>query len=312
MPLKKNSIAIVGAGAVGAYYGCMLARAGHDVRFLVRSDFETVRERGYEVRLKDDTFKIHPAKVYQKPEAIGQVDLVIIALKTTANAQLPKLVGPLVGPHTLVLTLQNGMGNVELLAKHIPAVQILGGLCFVCINRVAPGVIENYLPGQVYIGEFMGSYRDRTVRLVELFEGAGITCYFSRSLDESLWRKLCWNIPFNGLSIAAGGVPTDRILASKELRELARLLMGEVQAAARAHGCKIPNAFLDEQFAVTRGMGAYKPSSMMDFQEGRAVEVEAIFGEPYRRGIQRGVPMPTLRALYLLLNGLCPTERKNG
>ncbi len=305
MSLKNPRIAVVGAGAIGGYYGCMLARAGHEVHFLVRSDYDAVKEKGYEIRLKDESFNIQPAGVYQKPEDIGPVDLVIVAIKSTANAAVPKLVLPLVGPGTLVLSLQNGMGNVEFLAKHIPAVQILGGLCFVCINRVSPGVIENYLPGQIYIGEFMGSYRERTLRLVEMFEQAGVTCYFSRSLEESLWRKLCWNIPFNGLSIAAGGVTTDKILASKELRELARSLMEEVRAAAHAHGHDISDEFLEEQFTVTEKMGAYKPSSMIDFTAGREVEVEAIFGEPLRRGEGRKVRMPTLRTLYLLLRGLC-------
>lgn len=306
---QKLKIAIIGAGAVGGYYGCLLARDGHDVHFLTRSDYDTVKEKGYEIRRKGETFHIKDAQVYGTTLDIGKVDLVIVALKSTANAILEELVSPLVDDHTIVLTLQNGMGNVERLAEFVPAHQILGGLCFVCINRVEPGVIENYLPGQIYIGEFLGTYRPRTVELVETFEAAGVSCYFSKSLDESLWRKLCWNVPFNGLAIAASGVSTKEILKQKPLVKLARALMQEVRHAALAHGHEIPDRFLDQQFKVTEGMGRYKPSSMIDFVQGRDVEVEAIFGEPLKRGEAKGVSMPHLRSLYWLLKGLCELRK---
>ncbi len=314
--MDKPRVAIVGSGALGGYYGCHLARSGHDVHFLLRSDFEAVREAGFTIKKRDETFQIHPVQAYRKSEDIGPCDLVIIALKSTANADLEKLVAPLVGPGTLVLTLQNGMGNVERLSEFLPAPQVLGGLCFVCLNRTAPGVIENTLPGRIFIGEFFGSYRERTMDIVELFENAGLECYFSRSLDESLWRKLVWNIPFNGLAIAAGGIDTQQLLQSPHLTLLVRQLMEEVQEAARAHGHDIPPSFLQSQIDETRTMGPYKPSSLLDFLAERPVEVEAIFGEPLRRGQAKGIAMPHLETLTLLLKGLCkgphqqPTQHK--
>lgn len=304
-------IAVVGAGAIGAYYGCMLAKAGHDVHFLARSDLQHVQKYGYEIRRKKGSFKVHPAQVYDDPRDIGPVDLVIVALKATANNNYRQLITPLVKQNTLVLILQNGMGNVEALAEHIPAVQILGGLCFVCFNRVSPGVVESYLDGQLYIGEFMGSYRERTLELVEAFEKADIECFFSKSLDASFWKKLCWNIPFNGLTIAAGGVTTKEVITSKPLCELARKLMEEIRTAALAHGHKISDEFLDQQFEVTQKMGKYKPSSLIDYLDGRDVEVEAIFGEPLRRGIAKGVAMPHLDSLYLLLKALTKLRKKH-
>jgi len=303
--MENPRVAIVGSGALGGYYGCHLARSGCDVHFLLRSDYEVVKERGYTIKKADETFQLHPVNAHRRSEDIGPCQLVIVALKSTANADLEKLVKPLVAPGTLVLTLQNGMGNVEHLAEFLPAPQILGGLCFVCLNRTAPGVIENTLPGRIFIGEFFGSYRERTISIVELFERAGIECYFSRSLDESLWRKLVWNIPFNGLAIAAGGVDTQKLLQSPHLTLLARMLMEEVQEAARAYGHDIPPSFLQSQLDETRHMGPYKPSSLLDFPADRAVEVEAIFGEPLRRGQAKGVAMPHLEALTLLLKGLC-------
>ncbi|MEM9227471.1 MAG: ketopantoate reductase C-terminal domain-containing protein, partial [Verrucomicrobiota bacterium] len=161
------------------------------------------------------------------------------------------------------------------------------------------------LPGRIFIGEFFGSYRERTMQVVQCFERAGIVCYFSKSLDESLWRKLVWNIPFNGLTIAAGGIDTQQLLQGEGAEQLVRLLMQEVQQAALAYGHDIPFAFLDEQVEETLTMGPYKPSSLIDFLAGREVEVEAIFGEPLRRGQAKGIAMPHLETLYLLLKSLC-------
>ena len=123
------------------------------------------------------------------------------------------------------------------------------------------------------------------------------------SLDEALWRKLCWNVPFNGLSVAAGGITTDLILADAGLAGRARVLMEELQEAAAAHGVEIEDKFLDRQFSLTKPMGAYKPSSLIDFLAGREVEVESIWGEPLRRGEAAGVAMPELRRLYRELSG---------
>jgi 2-dehydropantoate 2-reductase len=127
-------------------------------------------------------------------------------------------------------------------------------------------------------------------------------------LVETRWRKLVWNVPFNGLSIAAGGITTDRIVADAALMADVRALMGEVQQAAGALGFAIPGDFLQRQIDVTLPMGAYKPSSLIDFLEGRAVEVEAIWGEPLRQARAVGVPAPRLEALYETLRRVCRAE----
>ncbi len=299
-------IAIVGAGAVGGYYGARLARAGEEVHFLLRSDFATVRDRGWQITDQDGTWTLLPARAHDRPETIGACDAVLIAAKATANPALPPLVRPLLGENTLLLSLQNGLGNVEFHAAYAGAERVLGGLAFVCINRVAPGVIEKYIPGSVRLGEFSGPARARTRDLAARFTHAGVDCAAVDSLADALWRKLVWNIPFNGLAIAAGGVTTDVILAQPAWREQAWALMLEVRAGAAALGLEIPEAFLHRQMEVTPPMGAYKPSSLVDYLAGRAVEVEAIWGEPARRARAAGVPLPRLEALYAQLRRQCP------
>jgi 2-dehydropantoate 2-reductase len=132
---------------------------------------------------------------------------------------------------------------------------------------------------------------------VATFVGAGVECQAEISLESVLWKKLCWNIPFNGLSIAGGSITTDLILANPALNDRAYLLMKEVQAAAQALGHGFEDGHIKRQFVVTAGMGPYRPSSLIDFVEGREVEVEGIWGEPFRRGIEAGVKMPETERL---------------
>ncbi|MEX2382878.1 MAG: 2-dehydropantoate 2-reductase [Opitutales bacterium] len=301
MVATKRKIAVVGSGAVGGYYGSLLSRAGQDVHFLLRSDYELVRKRGFRIASSEESFVLYPVQSYRRAEDIGPCDLVIVAVKATANSVLPDVLRWLVGPETVLMTLQNGIGNAELLAEHFGAERVVGGLCFVCINRTGPGEIQNYLPGRIDLADFSGELRERTREIAAMMSEAGVWCVPSPSLEEALWRKLCWNVPFNGLTILGGAISTDAVLASPSLTRLARLLMVEIQSAARAHGFTIEDSFLDHQFEITGRMGAYKPSSLVDYVKGREIEVEAIWGEALRRGTKAGVPMPHLETVYLLL-----------
>jgi 2-dehydropantoate 2-reductase len=195
-------IAIVGCGAVGSYYGAKRCRAGEQVQFLLRSDYEAVRCQGVSVLSPQGDFNARP-HCAKAPEEIGPVDLVLVGLKTTANDQFDRLLPPLVGTSTAVVTLQNGLGNEESLARLFPPEQILGGLCFVCLNRIAPGVIRHTGYGMVVVGEYQPSPEPRLHNIAGLFRNAGVTCKVTDNLAQAHWEKLVWNIPFNGLGVAA-------------------------------------------------------------------------------------------------------------
>ena len=299
-----GKIAVVGAGAVGCYYGGMLARLGCEVRFLMRADLAAVRERGLTILSRAGEVRLRDVPVFASTAEIGPCDLVIIALKATANAALDELIPPLLHEHTALLTLQNGLGNEEYLAHRWGAERVMGGLCFVCLNRIAPGVVEHFDHGTISVGEFAGGTRERTRELVEAFGQAGIEARVVENLIAERWRKLLWNIPFNGLAIAAGGATVAEVLADEGLRRSARELMGEALEAARRLGHEIPESFADFQIERSYSMGAYRPSSMIDWELGRPVEVEAIWGEPLRQGTAAGAAMPRLELLYRLLRWL--------
>ena len=299
-----GKIAVVGAGAVGCYYGGLLARAGNDVHFLMRTDLDAVRANGLTIVTRGETLRVPRVQACATTRDIGACDLVIVALKATANAALEELLPPLLGPETAVLTLENGLGNEEFLAERWGAGRVMGALCFVCLNRTAPGVVEHYDHGTLSVGEFRRAPAARTLAVAEAFRDAGIDAKAVENLVTERWRKLLWNIPFNGLAIAAGGATVADVLADEGLRSLARRLMDEALDAARRLGHDIPDDFADFQIERSYSMGAYKPSSLIDWKAGRPVEVEAIWGEPWRQGVAAGASMARLETLYRLLKTL--------
>jgi 2-dehydropantoate 2-reductase len=313
-------VAVVGCGAVGSFYGAKLARAGNEVHFLLRSDYDAVRRDGVFIRSPQGDFQVMPHSA-MRPEEIGPSDLVLIGLKTTANGQFPQLLPPLVGETTAVLTLQNGLGNEAQLARLFPVRQILGGLAFVCLNRLAPGLIQHIGYGQLVLGEFERAPQPRTEVIASLFRSAGVPCAVTDNLARAHWEKLIWNIPFNGLGVAgvagyealAGGplaprpaptLTTDKLLADERWTTRVRELMLEVIAAAQAFGFDVPVAYADNQIERTRTMGAYKASTLIDFERGLPLELESLFLEPLRQAQAAGVQVPRLEALCRVLREL--------
>jgi 2-dehydropantoate 2-reductase len=313
-------IAVVGCGAVGSFYGAKLAQAGHQAHFLLRSDYEAVRRNGLLIHSQSGDFHVRP-ECARSPSEIGISDLVLIGLKTTANDQFAALLPPLVGPSTAVLTLQNGLGNEESLARLFPADAILGGLCFVCLNRIEPGVVRHIDHGKVVLGEFGRSPLPRTHEFAQYFRDAGISCAVTENLALAHWEKLVWNIPFNGLGVASaagyqgmicGQLPakllpcltTDKLLSDARWTQLVRELMMEVIAAGRALGFNIRESLADEQIERTRTMGAYKASTLIDFERAQPLELHSLFLEPLRQAQASGIKVPRLEMLCHILRQL--------
>ena len=184
-----------------------------------------------------------------------------------------------------------------------------GGVCFTCINRTAPGIIEHTAQGQIALGPHTPAALEGAIAVSDLFNRCGIECAFAESIPAVRWRKLVWNIPFNGLAILGGGIPTDRILADPSLHALACALMREIIGISRGLGHHLPDTFVAAQIAATETMRDYRPSSMLDFIAGREVEVEAIWGEPLRRALSSGIPAPRLETLYHLLRSTVDRRR---
>ena len=302
-------IAVVGSGAVGLYYGSRLQKAGEDIRYLLRSDYDAVRRNGIRIRARDSHFQLNDVKAYRNSEDIGKVDLVIVAVKAVSNRFLPELLRPIVTPETAILSLQNGLGNIEFLRKHFPDNPLFCGTCYICLNRVEPGVVENFLLGSIVLSQEGETSSSKLKTIGEMLNRARLNCRISPKIDQMRWEKLLWNVPFNGLSIVAGKITTDLILADEGLNRLARGLMEELLGASSALGLSINPKLVERQFEITKSMGEYSPSSLLDFLAGRSVEVEAIWGEPLRQGLKAGQDMPKLETLYRLLRITCRDQQ---
>jgi 2-dehydropantoate 2-reductase len=307
--LPFRSIAVVGSGSIGLYYGGKLAANGHDVRFLLRSGYEEAKRDGIHI-FSPAGGDVHLPQpwVFRSPEEIGPVDLVIVAVKATANGNLPALLPPLLHPGTALLTLQNGLGGEEFLAKHFGSARVLGGLCFVCLTRRTAAAVDHVGRGTISIGEFGRAPLPRTREIVKAFAATGIHARLVDDLANERWRKLAWNIPFNGLAVASGGKTTEQILADPALHAECRALMDEAIATANALGHPIEKEYAVFHIERTYPMGPYKPSTLVDWLAGQELEIEPIWGEPLRQARAAGLAMPHLAKLYETLKKLSVTR----
>jgi 2-dehydropantoate 2-reductase len=308
--MDRPRYAVVGVGALGGYYGGLLAKSGCDVHFLCHSDGPWIRQHGLRVDSPSGDFVVREVQAHDGPDSIGACDVVIIALKSTMNDVLRHCVPPLMHDRTVLVVLQNGL-HVERVAANIAGRdRVLGGCCFLCSNKVGPGHIRHLDYGRVAMGVFRTDEQGREFDLasgspslerlpivVRDFEAAGIPIEVAPSLEEARWRKLMWNIPFNGLSVVLDA-STRQLMEQSQGAQLAEDLMREVRDAACHLGQAIEIEFADKLISDTRVMVPYDSSMRLDHQAGRPMEIESIFGNPLRAAQARGLPMLRLEVLY--------------
>ncbi len=283
--------AIIGSGAVGGLYGSMLAHHGHDVHFLLHSDYDHVREHGLRIDSVAGNFVLKSPQVYNNVKDMPRCDVVIVAMKSTNNHLLAELLPGVVADKGVVLTLQNGL-NVE--ADCVSVLQkpngenpheVLGGCCFLCSNKVGPGHIHHLDYGRIVFGryEFPGAPTTQNIgkQIASDMAASGIDAHWTDDLAAARWRKLMWNIPFNGLSVVLDA-STDALIKGPAARSLAETIIREVHRGAAQCGVTIDPAAIDKTIQHTETMVPYDSSMRLDFLGRRAMEIEAIFGNPLR------------------------------
>ena len=312
--MQRQRVAVVGAGAVGCYYGMRLAEVGHDVRFLMRRDYDAVRARGLELSSPLGDLSLESPTIARSPQAIAQhgiVDWVLLGLKATAIPDIPNLLEPILSTQTRILAIMNGLTVDDEIAAQLPeGTSLFGGLGFIGVIRGEPGQIIHQEFGALNIGHH-GDDPSELERAVALFEGSVVEIRSEPSLLKARWEKLGWNVPFNGLCVIAGGVATDQVIHDPALKEAAHQIMREVVAAGNAdlaahgesdriNGDELCHRYLTQ----TAGMGAYRPSTTIDYIEARPLEVDAIFQQPAQRAEELGVPAPWMSMLASLVGKL--------
>ncbi len=308
--MQRLRIGIIGTGAIGGFYGLMLAKAGHDVHFLLRSEYQAVVANG--LRLNSAVhgqLHLQPVQAWGDPAEMPACDWLLVGAKTTSNAQLAPVITRLSRPGTRVVLLQNGLAVEEQLRPLLPDnLHLLGGLCFICTHRAAPGVIEHQALGAVNLGYHSGPARaGESLAIVEegaeLFRSAGLESVAMADLQQARWQKLVWNVPYNGLSVLLGA-GTTRLMANADSRALILELMREVVQGAAACGQVLPEGYPEKLLATTERMPDYLPSMYHDFQHKRPLELQAIYAAPLAAAAATGCELPKMRMLHQALRFL--------
>jgi 2-dehydropantoate 2-reductase len=304
----KPRIGIIGTGAIGGFYGLMLARAGYDVHFLLRSEFNAVAQHG--LRLDSQVhglLTLDNVQAYSSATDMPACDWLLVGAKTTRNSELAPLISAAAACGAKVLLLQNGLAVEEQLQPLLAdSLHLLGGLCFICVHRTGPGQITHQALGAVNIGYHSGpaASDDERQQIIEqgaaLFHAAGIDSVAMANLDQARWQKLVWNVPYNGLSVLLNASTTP-LMTDPDSRELIKGLMAEVVRGAQACGHGVPEGYVEHLLKMTDHMPDYRPSMYLDFLEKRPLELAAIYARPLERAMAAGCDMPKVRALYQAL-----------
>jgi 2-dehydropantoate 2-reductase len=301
-------IGIIGAGAIGGWIAARLALAGNAVSILARGETLEALRGGLGIREGGVTQRAE-VSASAEPAAIGTQDLLIIAVKAPALADAASLVGPMIGPKTLIVPMLNGvpwwfldgapLSSVDAdgrIAASIPSEQLIGCVVHAACRRTAPNSIEVAHADKLILGEPQGGISERVRELAGIFEQAGIRVELNDDVRRAIWYKLWGNMTMNPLS-ALTGATADKILTSEGLKPFILACMAEAAAVGAAIGCPISESG-EDRMAVTARLGAFKTSMLQDVEAGRKVELETLVGAPREIGRRVGVPTPHIDTLY--------------
>ena len=287
---------IIGTGGIGGYYGGKLAQHGHDVHFLLHSDYEYVKQNGLRVDSVGGDFHLDHPQVYGNAADLPLSDVVLVCLKTTNNHLLPALLSHAADEHTIVILIQNGIGVEVDVQRQLPHLQLVAGLAFICTAKVGPGHIHHQCYGQINLGNYSCKDEDRLQSIAEDFTAAGIPAGLVE-YHTARWRKAVWNMPFNGMTVALN-TQTDLLLQNPATRQLIREQMMEIVRAARQQQIDgVDEAFVEKMISMTDEMTPYSPSMKLDYDFHRPMEIEYIYSRPLQIARDAGMPMPKLEML---------------
>lgn len=308
----KPSILIVGAGAIGSFYGAILKKAGCNVSTVLRSEYEAVKANGIQISSPLGDLSYRPDQVYRdgdRPEAVP--DYLILCVKVLPGVDRAELVRPWMGARTCLVLIENGLDIERELAEAYPDNPVISCLAFIAASRTGPGVVEHKAYGKLVMGRYPEGIDDHCRELSQLFIDGGINIDLTEEVVGERWRKCLWNTPFNPLSVIANGADTLTILDTEGGEALIRNMMREVIAVAKADGYPIDEKLIDQNIDGTRKMPAYKNSMALDYLNGRPIERDAVLGNVVAIAERHGVPVPHLNTVLVTLRMRARLEGQN-
>lgn len=289
-------ISIIGTGGIGGYYGIILSKLGHDVHFLLHSDYEFVKSKGLLLQSKvHKDLSLSKVNAYKDSRDMPICDVVLVCLKTNMNNRiLPEVIPHITDEKTVVILVQNGWGMEEDMADYCPDLQIAGATALIGCRKEKEGIIIHESYGNIDFGSY--NVKDPSVleNLTADFNTFNIPSSVNH-LQVLRWKKLVWNMAFNGLSVVLNA-STDEIISSHLKR--CKTIMLEVISSANAYGINIPGTFADEMIAFTSKMKSYYPSMKVDFDRFQSLELEYIYRKPIVAAREAGIEMLETSRLY--------------
>ena len=294
-------VLVIGAGAIGAFYGALLAKAGAEVSAVCRSDYDQVKQHGFIIDSHPlGRWNFTPAQVLKNvADFEGTADYILLCTKVVPGLDRVALIRPAVAENTAIVFIQNGVEIEQEIRGAFPDNEVVSGLAFICCNRVSPGEILHLAYGRLALGNLPDGVSSKTAQLCELFNQSGIECNATEDIVTGRWQKCVWNAPFNPLSVLSGGLPTLDILQTQEL--FVRSIMQEVCDIAAAAGHPLPDDIVNINIEHTYAMPPYKTSMLLDYENGQPMETEAILGNALRAAQRLGIAVPHLESVYALM-----------
>ncbi|MBJ6136057.1 ketopantoate reductase family protein [Marinobacter litoralis] len=299
---QKPSILIVGAGAIGSFYGAILKKAGCSVSLVLRSDYEAVRAHGVRITSPFGDLSFKPDRVYRDGDLPGAApDFLILCVKVLPGVDRVAMIAPWMGEKTCLVLIENGLDIERELAEAYPRHPLISCLAFAAVSRVAPGVVEHTAFGRLVMGLYLQGIDEHCELLSQQFEEGGINVDLTERVVGERWRKCLWNTSFNPLSVIANGADTRTIMETEGGEELMRAIIREVMEVAAADGYPMDAALIDKNIESTRKMPAYKNSMALDYLNNRPIEREAVLGNVVAIARHHGVPVPHLNMMLVTL-----------
>jgi 2-dehydropantoate 2-reductase len=294
---QNKKILIFGTGAVGGYYGGMLAKAGHDVTFIARGEnYKVLKEKGLTLILGEEESRF-PIKVYDSSKGLGVFDYIFICTKSYHTEETCKLIKENVGENTAIGSFQNGVENEDIILRYFGSRNAIGALVFVASKLKEPGVIYQFGYNGGFVGELGKSKSERVQYISDVFQKCGVDVKVSEDILADLWNKLVWNTSFNSISVVTGKT-VDEILSDSDTLELLKNIMEEVKAVAVAHDIAIREDTVQYNIDRSYYYKGFKTSMLQDFEKGREIELEGLVGVVIRKSKEKNIPVPNTEKVY--------------
>ena len=291
-------IAVMGAGAVGAYFGAKLSASGHNVAFLARGvHLDALRRKSLRVVSPGGDLRVQNALFTNDPGKVAAVDLILFCVKSYDTDVAVGALAPMIGNATTILSLQNGVDNADKIAARWGQRRTLAGVVYLGSQLVGPGTIKHSAGGRIVFGEMNGSVGDTTKSIEQALTAAQIPCEISKDIRKAQWRKLLWNAPFCAISCLTR-TTVKEIIESDSLRKLAVDCMNEVMQAARTQGVDLEPELLDETLTFSKTLGDFKPSMLQDLEARKPLEYEAFNGVVVKLLRHAGKEVPVNQVFY--------------